>query len=247
MTKGKHEIVKIEGKDLLKSGTPSNRFPTLRLEVLPNRDSLMYSSLYNVPKVDSICRGTLRYEGWSNVMFAMKALDLMSNEHVTNITNGSVRDFLKQKFPQGLSSDSLRSVLQNKGVNDPNAAVEALQWLGLTDESEPEFIEIANNARGAAPIDALCKLLEVRLEYAPGEKDMVAMFHAIEGDLPDGTREVHTSRLLAFGVPGGDSAMSATVGYTTAIAAELILDNKLANTELRGVLIPTDPRIYNPI
>lgn len=61
LSKGK--IVKIEGKDLLKSGSPSNRFPTLRLEVIPNRDSLMYSQLYHVPEVESICRGTLRYEG----------------------------------------------------------------------------------------------------------------------------------------------------------------------------------------
>jgi hypothetical protein len=41
--------------------------------------------------------------------------------------------------------------------------------------------------------------------------------------------------------------MSATVGYTTAAAAELILDNKLSETNLKGVVIPTDARIYEPL
>jgi saccharopine dehydrogenase-like NADP-dependent oxidoreductase len=59
----KGEIIKVKGDDLLKAIQPSNRFPTLRLEVVPNRDSLMYRDFYDVPDVHSICRGTLRYEG----------------------------------------------------------------------------------------------------------------------------------------------------------------------------------------
>eukprot|EP01031_Cornospumella_fuschlensis_P008727 gene8727-10748_t len=41
--------------------------------------------------------------------------------------------------------------------------------------------------------------------------------------------------------------MSATVGYTTAAAVDLILHNKLAETDLKGVIIPTDKRVYEPI
>jgi saccharopine dehydrogenase-like NADP-dependent oxidoreductase len=57
------EVVQVPGDKLLLAATPSNRFPTLRLEVLPNRDSLSYRELYGIPEVRSICRGTLRYEG----------------------------------------------------------------------------------------------------------------------------------------------------------------------------------------
>jgi len=57
------QLVSIPGELLLKHGHPSSRFPTLRLEALPNRDSLQYRELYGVPHVHSICRGTLRYEG----------------------------------------------------------------------------------------------------------------------------------------------------------------------------------------
>jgi saccharopine dehydrogenase-like NADP-dependent oxidoreductase len=195
--------------------------------------------------------------GWSNVMFALRSLGLMSTEPVTGLScDSSVRDYLASLFPQGVTISNLSAFLAEKGVADVPSAVEALQWLGLTDNDDTEIenkhnnehdVAVAQTCRGATPIDALCQLLERRLEYGPTEKDMVAMFHSIEGRLPDGRCEAHTSRLLAFGVPGGDSAMAATVGYTTAAAVELIVDNKLANTDLHGVLIPTDPRIYNPI
>lgn len=59
------KIVEIPGEKLLLSGQPSLRFPTLRLEALPNRDSLQYRDMYSVQEVRSICRGTLRYEGKS--------------------------------------------------------------------------------------------------------------------------------------------------------------------------------------
>lgn len=57
------KVIKVPGEKLLLSAMPSHRFPTMRLETLPNRDSLLYKDLYNIPKAHSICRGTLRYEG----------------------------------------------------------------------------------------------------------------------------------------------------------------------------------------
>lgn len=55
--------IAIAGDQLLANATSSNRFPTLRLEVIPNRNSISYKDLYGVPRVHTICRGTLRYEG----------------------------------------------------------------------------------------------------------------------------------------------------------------------------------------
>ena len=57
------EVVNVPGERLLVSAQSSNRFPTMRLEVIPNRDSLEYKDLYGVKDVSSICRGTLRYQG----------------------------------------------------------------------------------------------------------------------------------------------------------------------------------------
>jgi hypothetical protein len=45
------EIVMVPGPSLLRSARPSARFPTMRFEVLPNRDSLVYRDLYGISKV----------------------------------------------------------------------------------------------------------------------------------------------------------------------------------------------------
>jgi hypothetical protein len=70
----KGELISVPGELLLRHGRASRRFPTLRLEVLPNRDSLQYRELYGVPHVHSICRGTLRYEGDDDAVIVMLRL-----------------------------------------------------------------------------------------------------------------------------------------------------------------------------
>jgi alpha-aminoadipic semialdehyde synthase len=57
------EVIRVPGDKLLLAAVPSPRFPTMRLEALPNRNSLLYKELYNIPEAHSVCRGTLRYEG----------------------------------------------------------------------------------------------------------------------------------------------------------------------------------------
>lgn len=45
------KIISVPGEELLRAAQPSNRFPTMRLEALPNRDSLTYRDLYGIPQV----------------------------------------------------------------------------------------------------------------------------------------------------------------------------------------------------
>ena len=136
----------------------------------------------------------------------------------------------------------IEHALQLSEVTDVTAAMRALEWLGLTDDN------IASNmllsAENQTPIDSLCSLLENKLSYGASEKDMVAMFHSITGSFPNGVKEVHESRLLTFGEPNGISAMSSTVGYTTAIAAELLLNGIIKDT---GCIIPTHKSLYVPM
>jgi len=243
------KVIDVPGEMLLASATPSNRFPTMRLEVIPNRNSLEYRDLYGIPEVRSICRGTLRYQGWANVMQALKVLQLMELEETVY---KSWTDLLEaQLFKSGIVGGSemgldarLVSYLHKDGsVTDPLAAVQAMRWLGLLgDRNSGNPVPL----RAKNPLDSLCKVMEDRLQFKENERDMVAMFHTIVGRFPDGTIERHTSRLLDFGEPGrnGDSSMSKTVGYTTGAAAELILNGMLGTT---GVLIPTKPEIYNPM
>jgi saccharopine dehydrogenase-like NADP-dependent oxidoreductase len=240
------KLIEVPGEKLLVSATPSNRFPTMRLEVIPNRDSLEYRGLYGIPNVKSICRGTLRYQGWANVMQSLKVLNLME---LTDINNENWAAYLEVQLKKGginpkngkTLEHNLMDLLRHEGsVQQPEVAIEALKWLGLWGGSSPVTMQ------AKTPLDSLCKVMEDRLTFQENERDMVAMFHTIVGRMPDGSVEHHTSRLLDFGEPGrnADSAMSKTVGYTTGAAAELILNGQMGTT---GVSIPTSAEVYKPM
>jgi hypothetical protein len=50
------QVISVPGEGLLRAAQPSTRFPTMRLEALPNRDSLIYRELYGIPSVRHIIR-----------------------------------------------------------------------------------------------------------------------------------------------------------------------------------------------
>ena len=95
----------------------------------------------------------------------------------------------------------------------------------------------------ATQLDALCHLFEEKLQYSPGERDMIVMHHEFIASYPD-KKEKITSTLIDFGIPNGDSSMSRTVALPVAIASRLILENKI---NLVGVHRPVLPELYNPI
>lgn len=227
------------GENLLLNGEASTRFPTMRLETLPNRDSLLYKDLYSIPDAHSICRGTLRYEGWSNIMYALRVLGVFEESAPTAST---FKELLSHKLNATGSKEvisALHAHLSAGGVRDVPAAIDAIKWLGLLDGS-------AAMSDPSSPLESMCSLLTDKLQFSESEKDMVGMYHSVVGEMPDGTVENHSSRLLAFGTPGrhGETAMAATVGYTTAAAAELILNGQFVRP---GVSIPITPDLYNPI
>ena len=83
-----------------------------------------------------------------------------------------------------------------------------------------------------------------KLQYAPGERDMVVLQHVIDAVAADGRPERITSTLIDYGIPGGDSSMARTVGLPAAAGARLVLEGRIAS---RGVLVPVIPEIYGPI
>jgi len=73
---------------------------------------------------------------------------------------------------------------------------------------------------------------------------MIVFYHDFRVELPGGKRERITSRLIDFGIPYGDSAMSRTVSLPAAIAVNLLLEGKITGC---GVLRPVAPDLYDPI
>ena len=113
-----------------------------------------------------------------------------------------------------------------------------MNWLGLLDK------KTGIDSTASTTLDAFCSLLEDKLVYAPGERDMVAMHHEFGIEWSNGSREHKTSTLIAYGDPNSYSAMAKTVGLPAAIATKLILQGKIKQA---GVIAPMEASIYRPI
>lgn len=117
-------------------------------------------------------------------------------------------------------------------------AQRCLEWLGCYSD--------APVTDRSSILNAFCALLQEKLAYEEGERDMVLMQHEFnvtyknDKDRPD---EVKTSSMLLYGDPQGDTAMAKTVGLTIAVGAELVLGGAGKGG---GILVPTTPELYNP-
>jgi saccharopine dehydrogenase-like NADP-dependent oxidoreductase len=199
-------------------------FPTLSLEHLPNRDSLPYGDIYGISDASQIYRGTLRYAGWSLLMEDFRKIGL------TTVGAAEERGDLPTTW------GDLMSVVHSQGEKASPEAQRCLQWLGCYSD--------APVTDRSSILNAFCALLQEKLAYEEGERDMVLMQHEFgityDDERPD---EVKTSSMLLYGEPHGDTAMAKTVGLTIAVGAELVLGGAGKGG---GILIPTTPELYNP-
>jgi len=205
-------------------------------EAYPNRDSISYIDIYGLGGIQTMYRATLRNMGWCDCLFQIGRLGLLSLDEV-DVSGKTYAEFMR-----GLTgcdpSDDLGSVVAARlGIPRESCPIRNLEWLGMFS---------ARRFRGdrITPLDALGELMFEKLAFRPGERDMIALYHDFRVEFPDGSREHMTSRLVDFGVPHVDSAMSRTVSLPAAIGVDLILSGRI---QTRGVLRPIAPDIYNPV
>lgn len=202
----------------------------LELEGYPNRESISYKGVYGIQNASSILRGTLRYQGFSEIIKGAHQLNLLSTKSIeleesANLDWKSYVDLINKE--KGF--DSVIKTVNNKSV-------EALSWLGCFSER--------HISPKTAPIDVFCELLVERLQYLQDESDMVVLQHKFVLRKPSGEQYYKSSTLKAIGDPNSYSAMSKTVGYPAAIASQLIVDNLISE---KGLLLPVTKPIYEPI
>jgi saccharopine dehydrogenase-like NADP-dependent oxidoreductase len=135
-----------------------------------------------------------------------------------------------------VDGDVESALAQKAHVARASAPIEKLTWLGMFDRAPLPESPIS-------PLDALVARMVEKLQYAPGERDMIVLQHEFIAEYP-GRKEYLRSSLVDFGVPNGETAMSRTVGLPAAIGVLRILDSTIAAT---GVIVPVSPAIYNPI
>jgi saccharopine dehydrogenase-like NADP-dependent oxidoreductase len=204
-------------------------------EAYPNRDSLTYLDAYGLPAdIETLFRGTLRNLGWCDTLYSFGRLGLLDDQpREGGPTRG---DYVRALLGAAAGEDVRAAATRKLGAAAGCLPAANLAWLGLGDGTPV--------AGPRAPLDVLGDAMLEKLSYRPGERDMVVMFHEFVWTTPAGGRRRATSRLIACGEPGGDSAMARTVSLPAAVAARQVLDGAIT---ARGVLRPVLPAIYEPV
>ncbi|HDS29467.1 MAG TPA: saccharopine dehydrogenase [Firmicutes bacterium] len=231
------KIVEIPGEDLF------DFFHELKIEELEkpfeayaNRDSIPYIDIYGLNDAHTMYRGTLRNIGHCVTWKKIADMGFLSIDEMPNTEGMTYRGLLAHLT--GISNDpNLESALTEKYHLPENPPVlEKMKWLGLFEEKP-----LPGNVN--TPLDYLVALALEKLQYEPGERDMVVLHHVFIVEYPD-RKEKITSTLVDFGIPNGDSSMARTVGLPAAVATKLILQGRI---DLTGVHVPVVPEIYNPV
>lgn len=205
-------------------------------EAYPNRDSLVYLEAYGLPAdIETLFRGTLRNIGWCDTLHACGRLGLLDDQPREG---GPTRGAYVRSLLGAAPAEDLRAAVGRRlDAADGCLPAANLAWLGLGDETPLP-------AGPRAPLDVLGDAMLAKLAYRPGERDMVVMFHEFLWRTRGGAGRRTTSRLVACGERGGDSAMARTVSLPAAVAARAVLDGSIT---ARGVLRPVVPAIYEPV
>jgi saccharopine dehydrogenase (NADP+, L-glutamate forming)/spermidine synthase len=224
------EEITVPGKDLFANYELIDIKGLGTFEGYPNRNSVPYADIYGIPNAKTVLRGTLRNRGWCDTWKGLHDIGILEEKYPEAEDYYTMMD---QLVPgKGNLRDRLKGAIDTR---DNELVIRNWGWLGLLDDSE--LLD------GTSRMDALSALLQEKLFYDKDERDMIILQHTFNITI-NGEKKTRRSTMIDFGIPGGDSAMSRTVGIPAAIGVELALSGKLKH--LSGVQIPTLPEIYKP-
>lgn len=196
------------------------------LATYPNRDSLAYIPLYGLETADNFIRTTLRYPsfcaGW-NLLIKLGCTEENNQVETEGIC---IRDY----FQQHLLASGIRE------TDLPAPLFPLLEQIGWND-LQPILRKQGSSA------DILQWILEQKWALTSSDRDMIVMLHEINYTR-EGKKYAITAQLMVEGDDAAHTAMAKTVGLPLGIAAVLLLDGII---QVRGLLIPTHPSIYQPV
>lgn len=205
-------------------------------EGYPNRDSVGYREVYGIPEAQTVLRGTLRWPGWCETVRRMVELGLL-DDAPKDRTGATFHGLMRELSGATAGADARPAVAARLRLPPGSAVLSRFEWLGL-------FEETPLPGPRASALDNMTALMTGRLGYREGERDMIVLQHEFLARTGGGRTERIVSTLIDYGIPGGDSSMSRTVGLPAAIGARLVLEGRIA---LTGVQVPVHPEIYGPI
>ena len=230
------KLKEIKSKDLFLNYELDEVDGVGKLEVYPNRDSTHYKKMYGLNSSLTVKRGTYRYPGWCETLSKIVDLGLIDETPVNQIKNPTYLRMMANLVNCNPNDNIILKVAEKINLPIDHPVMQRLSWLGLFNEDNVPPVKTR--------LDILSNLLQKKLVYKDGEKDMVILKHKLIVENKDNSKDLITSTLINYGIPYGDTAMSRTVSLPLAIGTKLIAEEKIKS---RGVLIPTINEIYEPV
>jgi saccharopine dehydrogenase-like NADP-dependent oxidoreductase len=207
-------------------------------ETYPNKDVEKYIKPFGLEENVSFYRGLLRYSGYCNNMRYMKSLGLFDSEKVNKLNNMTFRQFTASLINEISSRNIEQSVANYLKIESNSDIIHRIKWLGLFDDT---IIPLEKGTN----LDVLLNRMLEKMQYAPGEKDMIILHIEVIAEFNDCKKEKRISTMIVKGDPEGGTAMSRAVALPTAIAARLVVDRVIKATGLK--MPPNLPELYKPV
>jgi saccharopine dehydrogenase (NADP+, L-glutamate forming) len=207
-----------------------------RFEGYANRDSLKYQSAYGLQSVDTMIRGTLRFEGFCSAWNVLVQLGCCDDTYTLKELSGKThRDFVDSFLPSGTASTPDRLARQLK-LDPRGPELKRLAWSGF-------FAEEKIGMQEGTPAQVVERVLNKKWKLAEHDRDMIVMWHRFRYQFENQQREIQSS-LVVLGDDADRTAMAKTVGWPLAIATKLLAEGTMG---VRGVVVPTQAEVYLPI
>jgi saccharopine dehydrogenase-like NADP-dependent oxidoreductase len=201
-----------------------------------NRDSLKYIDTYGLHGIKTMVRGTLRNKGYCDAWNVLVQLgccdDSYSLDQVESLSHAA---FIELFLPAGKGTTEAR-LCNHLQLSPEGEEMKRLRWSGFFSDEKIGLTK-------ATPAQALEHILNKRWKLNTGDNDLIVMWHRFRFTEGGAQKEIQSS-LVARGDDAVQTAMAKTVGLPLAIAATLLLKNKIS---LRGVVIPIERQLYEPI
>ncbi|HEY5826195.1 MAG TPA: saccharopine dehydrogenase C-terminal domain-containing protein [Cyclobacteriaceae bacterium] len=202
-----------------------------------NRDSLKYIGTYGLDGIQTMLRGTLRNKGFCSAWNVFVQLGCCDDTYeMENVNKMTHRDFIDAFLSAHFSKTIQQKISEQLGVSIAGHEMECLQWSGLFENEKIGLLK-------GTPAQILEHILNKKWKLNASDKDLIVMWHRFVYEQEGKKKEIQAS-LIAKGDDSTFTAMAKTVGLPLAIAAKLLMQNKI---QQRGVAIPVSKEIYEPV
>jgi saccharopine dehydrogenase-like NADP-dependent oxidoreductase len=202
-----------------------------------NRDSLKYMETYGLSDIKTMLRGTLRNKGYCDAWNVLVQLgccdDSYQMEDVAEMTHGA---FINSFLDNHSSVSVEEKLVAQFRLSRDGEEIRRLRWSGL-------FLDEKVGITTGSPAQILEHILNKRWKLKAGDKDFIVMWHRFVFEIGNTRKEIQ-AHLTVTGDDEVNTAMAKTVGLPLAITAKLLLEGKIKS---RGVVIPVDKDIYEPV